>query len=95
MILIENGRSVVKGNFFEVREELTQALRAVYHLAAQNANGAPGSPEEFANFMILTAISGFMENKEIKKSEEVHNYAYKKGDTAFEKFLDEKYNLPL
>ena len=95
MILIENGRSVVKGNFFEVREELTQALRAAYHLAAQNANNAPGSPEEFANFMVLMAISDFMENKNIKKSEEVHNYAYKAGDAEFEQFLKDKYNLPL
>lgn len=95
MIIIENGRSVVKGSFFEIREELTQALRAVYHLAAQNANDAPGSPEEFANFMVLMAISDFMENKNIKKSEEVHNYVYKAGDTEFEQFLKNKYGLPL
>ena len=33
--------------------------------------------------------------KKIKKSEEVHNYAYKAGDAEFEQFLKDKYNLPL
>ena len=95
MIMVGNGRTVVKGSFLEITDDLTQALRAVHQLVIRNAKDAPGSPEELADFIIETAIDVFKENKEIKKSEQVHNYAYKADDTEFEQFLKDKYNLPL
>ena len=91
MILVDtkNSRCAACGNLADIMEDTIQALRTVHTLVCTECD------DETADFFVRLAVDAYRENKEVKKSERVERYTYTKGDSQFEQFLKDKYNLPL